>query len=454
MVLHFDVNLVQVDVVVTDSKGGRVPGLGAEDFEVLQDGEPQKISHFSYSARRPADAVASTAPAAGRALTRDQVRRTFVLMLDDANMAFADFHDARQALQRFVDEGMENGDMAAVVRTRVGSGTSQLFTFDRQWLHRTLERMVWRPPLPLSRAIPPLPTVLTSAIRALAGFPGRKSILLISPGFPASNWYQERTIADLANRSSVTIEAIDARGLPTLAASAATHLGDDSPSGLGMSAEHSRPFPDPAAGVQRLTRYIHSQDALVFLADMTAGRFLHDKNDMYAQVKANDAPSIGPKGLVPRDSMTPGHTAIGSASEVIEIPDLKKDEFALTGITLWGEAGAAALPAAGTTFRPLASGDSAVRQFHAGETVKYLFRLVRDPRKPAEAVAVQIQVAHDRKNVFASEPRPVQTGETVEGWYKLDASLDLRQYLLGAQATKPGSKSAPMTQWIDFEVTK
>src|SRR5208283_193112 len=76
------------------------------------------------------------------------------------------------------------------------------------------------------------------------------------------------------------------RGLPTLAASAATHLGDDSLSGFGMSAEHSRSFPDPAAGVQSLTRYIHSQDALVFLADMTAGRFLHDKNDMYGQVKA------------------------------------------------------------------------------------------------------------------------------------------------------------------------
>jgi len=67
---------------------------------------------------------------------------------------------------------------------------------------------------------------------------------------------------------------------------------------------------------------------------------------------------------------------------------------------------------------------------------------------------VQIQVAHDGKNVFVSEPRPVQTGETVEGWYKLDAALDLGQYLLGVQAKMAGSKSAPMTQWIDFEVTK
>ena len=107
-----------------------------------------------------------------------------MLMLDDANMAFGDFHYAQEALLRFVDEGMENGDMAAVVRASVGSGTSQLFTFDRQWLYRTLERMVWRPPLAICHVFSPLLSVLTGTIRALADFPGRKSILLISPGVP------------------------------------------------------------------------------------------------------------------------------------------------------------------------------------------------------------------------------------------------------------------------------
>lgn len=86
--------------------------------------------------------------------------------------------------------------------------------------------------------------------------------------------------------------------------------------------------------------------------------------------------------------------------------------------------------------------------------MKYVFRLVRDSKRPAEATVVQIKVAHDGKDVFASEPRPVQTGETVEGWYKLDSSSEPGQYLIGVQAKKPGSKSAPMTQWIDFEVTR
>jgi hypothetical protein len=49
-VWHFDVNLVQVDAVVTDSRGNPIPGLKADDFEVQQDGMSQKLTHFSYIA--------------------------------------------------------------------------------------------------------------------------------------------------------------------------------------------------------------------------------------------------------------------------------------------------------------------------------------------------------------------------------------------------------------------
>jgi VWFA-related protein len=41
-----EVNVTNVDVFVTDSKGQRVPGLKADDFEVRQDGIPQKITNF------------------------------------------------------------------------------------------------------------------------------------------------------------------------------------------------------------------------------------------------------------------------------------------------------------------------------------------------------------------------------------------------------------------------
>ncbi len=41
-----DVSVTSVEVVVTDSKGNRVPGLTAADFEVKQDGIAQKITNF------------------------------------------------------------------------------------------------------------------------------------------------------------------------------------------------------------------------------------------------------------------------------------------------------------------------------------------------------------------------------------------------------------------------
>ena len=42
------VNVVDVDVTVRDAQGNFVSGLSAEDFEVFEDGKPQKIETFSY----------------------------------------------------------------------------------------------------------------------------------------------------------------------------------------------------------------------------------------------------------------------------------------------------------------------------------------------------------------------------------------------------------------------
>src|SRR5580700_680182 len=47
-VIRINVNLVQVDAVVTDSHDHPVPNLEAKDFEILQDGKAQKITNFSY----------------------------------------------------------------------------------------------------------------------------------------------------------------------------------------------------------------------------------------------------------------------------------------------------------------------------------------------------------------------------------------------------------------------
>src|SRR6476660_644831 len=47
-VIRSTTRLVVVDVVTVNSNGEPVPGLKAEDFTVLEDGKPQKISGFSF----------------------------------------------------------------------------------------------------------------------------------------------------------------------------------------------------------------------------------------------------------------------------------------------------------------------------------------------------------------------------------------------------------------------
>jgi len=54
-----DVNLVNVDVYVTDKKGNRVTGLTRDDFEVYEDGRPVSITNF-YAVE---DGVPATEPA-------------------------------------------------------------------------------------------------------------------------------------------------------------------------------------------------------------------------------------------------------------------------------------------------------------------------------------------------------------------------------------------------------
>ncbi len=50
-VVKISTSLVQVDAVVTDKNGTPVTNLTANDFEILQDGKPQKIADLSYVKR-------------------------------------------------------------------------------------------------------------------------------------------------------------------------------------------------------------------------------------------------------------------------------------------------------------------------------------------------------------------------------------------------------------------
>jgi VWFA-related protein len=116
--------LVTVDAVVVDREGQPVTGLRAEDFEVLDEGAPQKVEFFQPAAAVARDASmrrAAAAPASGggRVATNVGVQadaaRSFVLLFDDVHLTREQGEAARRALLQFVETELTDGDLVSLV---------------------------------------------------------------------------------------------------------------------------------------------------------------------------------------------------------------------------------------------------------------------------------------------------------------------------------------------------
>jgi VWFA-related protein len=140
--------LVQIDVVVTDGDGRCVPGIAPGDFEIREDGKPQKLSHFAEEARAglraekgappPAAPTPAPPPSAARPAPRG---RLVVLTVDDLHTAPGNMAEARRAMTRFVDEQVSDDDLVALATTSGTAGVFQDFTRDKDALRRAIARV-------------------------------------------------------------------------------------------------------------------------------------------------------------------------------------------------------------------------------------------------------------------------------------------------------------------------
>lgn len=231
LILRFDVNVVQVDAVVTDRSGRPVADLHPGDFEVLQDGKPQQITYFSFVhgavaqgpvKGRTVESGAGASSQPPKQLMEQDVRRTTVFVIDDSGMVFPSFATTQLALQRYARDVMHEGDEVAVIRIYGRTGFLDQLTSDRRQFLSAVTRMVWEPPSsrrPKASAM----EVISDLTRSLAAIPGRKAIVLISDAmFTGGPKMYElmRAAADRANRASIVIEEIKPAGLKTLMSSA------------------------------------------------------------------------------------------------------------------------------------------------------------------------------------------------------------------------------------------
>lgn len=151
-VVRVTTNLVQIDAVVTDKNGKPATDLRPEDFEILEDNKPQPITAFSYvstdsnsvaSAKPPALPVKNGPPMPPTPLRPGQVRRTIVFVVDDLGLSLQSLNAARSGMKKYVDEQMQPGDLAAIVRTGGGSGALQRLTSDKGQLYAAIENVHW-----------------------------------------------------------------------------------------------------------------------------------------------------------------------------------------------------------------------------------------------------------------------------------------------------------------------
>ncbi|MDX2030542.1 MAG: VWA domain-containing protein [Blastocatellia bacterium] len=149
-VVRISTQLVQIDAIVTDKKGAHVEDLSEGDFELTIDGKPQPLSYLKLI--RLVEPAAEAAPVRRtptptltqmptRRIEEEKVRRTIALVVDDLGLSFSSVHFAKEALRRFVDEQMQEGDLVGLIRTSGGFGIYQQFTSDKRILYAAIDKL-------------------------------------------------------------------------------------------------------------------------------------------------------------------------------------------------------------------------------------------------------------------------------------------------------------------------
>jgi VWFA-related protein len=329
-VVKISTNLIQLDVSVTDRNGNPITDLRADEIEIYENGQRQKIAGFSFvsSTRERTAAAAPTAvpgvPVPPVRLRPEQVRRTIALVVDDLSLSHETTYLTRRALTKFVDEQMQEGDLVAIIRSGAGVGALQQFTSDKRILHTAIQRVKWNPMgtggVSAFSPIEPNPAAVQSAagdtsvtaadieeetnrlnafddfrgsvfaagtlgslqfiLRGMAGYPGRKSVVMFSEGFrlfqrdrdgtPRTGKVMDfmRELVDQANRASVVFYTIDPRGLMYTGLTAADNT-------RGMSPAAMR-----AAMRSRGDDLFETQGGLNYLAQETGGFAFFNQNDL------------------------------------------------------------------------------------------------------------------------------------------------------------------------------
>ncbi len=236
-----DVNVVNVEVFVTDKNGRRVTGLGPDDFEILEDGRKVEISNFYAVARndqvlnrlaQDRELLRSRRSAdGGRPELPEDQQLNLLVYVDHFNLHQTSQKRVLDDLEGFLEDRLAQGDNVMLVGYNRRVEVVQAFTRDRRAIQdglkklravathgqlddaerqRTMRLMLPSPQSSILGDSARAPgddeasayqilrsyvervrsdlrhstSALEKVARSLAGLPGRKAILYVSDGLP------------------------------------------------------------------------------------------------------------------------------------------------------------------------------------------------------------------------------------------------------------------------------
>lgn len=321
--------IVLVDVVVKDRKGNFVPTLSERDFEILEDGVPQRIASFSLNGRvKPEIVNPTTSLEADTSSNAATARPVSILLLDLLNTEPKDRPYARSAMLRYIEQHLQLGQQVAVFvladklmllqdftgdaarlklaieRDRSNAADPKIRDRDADDLERIaamtndgiLMRMVevlrrFEANLVLEKTTNRVETTmhaLRSITYAAGAKPGRKSLVWVSGAFPLTLMSQlgpnarmkelnsfegpMRETANLLNSAQIAVYPVDVRGMLSLS------LIPIEETHSGLWVRDQRRFQERT---NRIPEEIQGpQEAMKELASMTGGVAFYNRNDL------------------------------------------------------------------------------------------------------------------------------------------------------------------------------
>jgi VWFA-related protein len=200
-VLRVEVNLVLLNIAVTDNKGHYVTGLRPSDFVVFEDNIPQKIASFGEgnAPQRSVEAAPDDANSKQEQAATMAGANVFVLF-DTSNYMYQGFALAQDAIADFV-RSLDSPERVAFYAYSRNLYRGALLTTDRAQVLRGVRSTV-------AGDQPALYNALLLTLRDAGQFPGRKVLVIFSNGPDESSMVTPEDIGELAQSEGIPIYVV------------------------------------------------------------------------------------------------------------------------------------------------------------------------------------------------------------------------------------------------------